>query len=71
MHMWDCCLYVADVLLISCGYRSTRLSNIGIFARVTFKLINSAQVGTVGLLCQLLAYRISWMESKLPVGAFE
>ena len=31
--------YVAEVLLVSCGYRSTELSYVGMFTRVAFKLI--------------------------------
>jgi hypothetical protein len=44
------CLYVAEVLLVSCGYLRTRLSYVGIFAYVTFKLINSTRFGIVRLL---------------------
>jgi hypothetical protein len=36
--------YISEVLLISCGYRSLRLSYVGIFARVAFKLIYSTGV---------------------------
>jgi len=33
--------YVAEVLLISCGYRSSGLSYVGMFTRIAFKLIYS------------------------------
>ena len=42
--------YVAEVLLIMCGYRVARLSHIGVFARVAFKLVDSAEVVIVRIL---------------------
>jgi ABC-type antimicrobial peptide transport system permease subunit len=39
--------YVAEVLLISCGYRSTGLSYVGVFTHVAFELIYSTGVGNV------------------------
>jgi hypothetical protein len=42
--------YVAEVLLISCGYRFSGLSYVGMFTCVAFELIYSTGVGNVGFL---------------------
>ena len=42
--------YVAEVLLISCGYRSAGLSYVGMFASVAFKLIYSTGVSIIRFL---------------------
>ena len=42
--------YVAEVLLISCGYRSAGLSYVGKFERVTFKLTYSTVVNIIRFL---------------------
>ena len=42
--------HVTEMLLVACGYQSSRLSHIGVFARVAFKLVDSAGVVTVRLL---------------------
>jgi hypothetical protein len=42
--------YVAEVLLISCGYSFPGLSYVGVFTRVAFELIYSTGVRNVGFL---------------------
>ena len=42
--------YIVEVLLILCGYRSSGLCYVGIFAHVAFKLIYSTGVGIIRFL---------------------
>jgi len=63
--------YITEVLLVACGYRSARLSRIGVFACIAFKLVDSAGVVIVRLLFQLLVNRVGGMEGYLQVSAFE
>jgi hypothetical protein len=42
--------FVAEALVVACDYRTARLSHIGVFALVAFKLVDSAGVGIARLL---------------------